>query len=89
VSITGASAALEMHPGMAGKAGSPMMKGPTGKGEVATKKEAEMRGKIGDSAAEGSMGADIKLPKKYGDQSTSGLTWNTRTEPNKEFALTD
>jgi hypothetical protein len=89
VSITGASAALEQHTGMAPKQGMPAMKGPAGKGEIATKKEAEMRGKVGDSAAEGAMGADLKLPKKYADQSTSGLTWNTNTEPNKEFALTD
>jgi Carboxypeptidase regulatory-like domain len=89
VSITGASAALEPHTGMAPRPGMPAMKGPAGKGEAATKKESEQRTKVGDSAAEGTMGADIKLPKKYSDPNTSGLTWDTRAEPNKEFALTD
>jgi len=89
VSITGASAALEPHTGMAPRPGMPAMKGPGGKGEMEAKKEAETRGKIGDSAAQGTMGADVKLPKKYADQNTSGLTWNTSTESNKEFALTD
>ena len=101
VSITAASAAHEgpQNPGggmMAG--GSPMMKmkmgggamaGAAGKGEAMEKKESEMRGKVGETAAQESLGADIKLPKKYAHQETSGLTWDTRADPNKEFALTD